>query len=127
MTAAELTPQEIAAALAARRELGPEYEDAIAASLAEKVEREIAARVSAAQLSAMQMQVNAVQPNAPRQRRQPDGSTEGRWIGVASLIAGIPVTGIVAGTSHGSVGAIAVAWGGIALVNMAHAFGRRKH
>ena len=30
MTAADLTPEEIAAALAARRELGPEYEDAIA-------------------------------------------------------------------------------------------------
>ncbi len=127
MTAAELTPEEIAAALAARRELGPDYEDAIASSLAEKVEREIAARVNAAQMSAMQMQVNAVQGNAPRQRRQPDASTEGRWIAVTSLVAGIPVTGIVAGTSNGNVAAIAVAWAGIALVNMAHAFGRRKH
>ena len=48
MTAADLTPQEIAAALAARRELGPEYEDPIAASLADRVEREIAARVGPA-------------------------------------------------------------------------------
>ncbi|HEV3172719.1 MAG TPA: hypothetical protein VGZ32_20400 [Actinocrinis sp.] len=115
MTAADLTPAEIAAALAARRELGPEYEDAIAASLAERVEREIARRVDAA----------PVAPAQPARARQEPSGNDGRWIGVASLIAGIPVTGIVAGTSHGNVLAIAVAWGGIALVNMAHALGRR--
>lgn len=116
MTTADLTPQEIAAALAARRELGPEYEDAIAASLADRVEREIAARVDAARNPP---------PPAPRQHEARSGGNDSRWIATASLIAGIPVTGIVAGTSHGNVFAIAVAWGGIALVNMAHAFGRR--
>lgn len=45
MTTADLTPEEIAAALAARRELGPEYEAAVAASMADRIEREIAARV----------------------------------------------------------------------------------
>ena len=117
MTAADLTPEEIAAALAARRELGPEYEDAIAASLADRVEREIAARVDAARSPAPRP--------APRQAEPRGGSNDSRWIATASLIAGIPVTGIVAGTSHGNVFAIAVAWGGIALVNMAHALGRR--
>lgn len=116
MTAADLTPTEIAAALAARRELGPEYEDAIAASLAERVEREIARRVDAAPVA-------PAQPTRSRPRES--SGNDGRWIGIASLIAGIPVTGIVAGTSHGNVFAIAVAWGGIALVNMAHALGRR--
>ena len=112
MTAADLTPQEIAAALAARRELGPEYEDAIAASLADRFERELAARVDAVR-----------NPPAPRTREA--GANDSRWIAITSLIAGIPVTGIVAGTSNGNVFAIAVAWGGIALVNMANAFGRR--
>jgi hypothetical protein len=116
MTAADLTPTEIAAALAARRELGPEYEDAIAASLAERVEREIARRVDG---------VPAAPAPPARVRAAPSGN-DGRWIATASLIAGIPVTGIVAGTSHGNVFAIAVAWGGIALVNMAHALGRRN-
>ncbi len=116
MTAADLTPQEIAAALAARRELGPEYEDPIAASLADRVEREIAARVGVAH--------NPPAAQAPARQRD-QNSADSRWIATASLIAGIPVTGIVAGTSHGNVFAIAVAWGGIALVNMAHALGRR--
>ncbi len=115
MTAADLTPEEIAAALAARRELGPEYEDAIATSLAERMEREIAARVDAVRNP----------PAPPPAARDARGSNDSRWIAISSLIAGIPVTGIVAGTSHGNVFAIAVAWGGIALVNMAHAFGRR--
>lgn len=115
MTAADLTPTEIAAALAARRELGPEYEDAIAASLAERVEREIARRVDAA----------PVAPGKPARARAESSANDGRWIATASLIAGIPVTGIVAGTSHGNVFALAVVWGGIALVNMAHALSRR--
>lgn len=118
MTAADLTPQEIAAALAARRELGPEYEDPIAASLADRVEREIAARVGVA--------TNPPAAQAPAVARQRDqNSFDSRWIATTSLIAGIPITGIVAGTSGGNVFAIAVAWGGIALVNMAHALGRR--
>src|SRR5258708_34692369 len=117
MTAADLTPQEIAAALAARRELGPEYEDAIAASLAERVEREIAARVDAAN-SPMPKQRERVRAEVPAHASP--------WVPIASLIAGIPVTGIVAGTSHGNGFAIAVAWGGIALGNMAHAL-RRPH
>jgi hypothetical protein len=121
MTAADLTPQEIAAALAARRELGPEYEDPIAASLADRVEREIAARVGPRPGQAF------AAPSAPQApARAPSGANDGRWLGVASLVAGIPITGIAAGTSHGSVAAIAVAWGGIALVNMANAFGRRR-
>jgi len=118
MAAADLTPEEIAAALAARRELGPEYEDAIAASLADRGEREIAARVDAARYPAPTPAPRQLEPRS-------SGSNDSRWIAIASLIAGIPVTGIVAGTSHGNVFAIAVAWGGIALVNMAHALSRR--
>ena len=116
MTAAELTPEEIAAALAARRELGPEYEDAIAASMADRIEREIAARVDAGRIP------------TKRERREHEphsGDRSATFLAAASLIAGIPITGIVAGTSHGNVFAIGVAWLGIALVNTAHALGRR--
>lgn len=115
MAVADLTPNEIAAALAARRELGPDYEDAIAASLAERVEREIVTRVDAG------LAARAV---VKQERRRSEATSI--TIGVVSLVAGIPVTGIVAGTSHGNVFAIMVAWGGIALVNMAHALGRRQ-
>ena len=114
MAVTDLTPNEIAAALAARRELGPDYEDAIAASLAERVEREIVTRVDAGL---------AARTVVKQERRRSE--TTSIAIGITSLIAGIPVTGIVAGTSHGNVFAIMVTWGGIALVNMAHALGRR--
>jgi hypothetical protein len=116
MTTAELSPEEIAAALAARRELGPEYEDAIAASMADRIEREIAARVEAGRIPTKR----------ERPAREPHSADRSATIlASASLIAGIPITGIVAGTSHGNVLAIGVAWLGIALVNTAHALGRR--
>jgi hypothetical protein len=114
MAVADLTPNEIAAALAARRELGPDYEDAIAASLAERLEREITTRVDAGL---------AARTVAKQERRHSDSSSFG--IAAVSLFCGIPITGIVAGTSHGNVFAIMAAWTGIALVNMAHALGRR--
>ena len=47
MTVDELTPQEVAAALAARRELGPEYEHEIAAALADRMQRRIDSEVLA--------------------------------------------------------------------------------
>ena len=116
MTAAELTPDEIAAALAARRELGPEYEDAIAASMADRIEREITARVEAGRIPV----------KAERRPREPHAADRSAtWLASASLVAGIPITAIVAGTSHGNVFAIGVAWLGIALVNTAHALGRK--
>lgn len=118
MTAAELTPDEIAAALAARRELGPEYEDAIAASLADRVEREIAARVDAGRIPARKDE------RLPRDTHAADARAS-TWLAGASLIAGIPVTAIVAVSAHGSTAAIGVAWAGIALVNWAAALGRR--
>lgn len=118
MTAAELTPEEIAAALAARRELGPEYEDAIAASLADRVEREIAARVEATR--------NPPKPERRQHDAQSSSDRASTWLALGSLVAGIPVTAIVAVTSHGNVFAIGVAWVGIALVNTAHALGRKN-
>jgi hypothetical protein len=121
MTAADLTPNEIAAALAARRELGPEYEDAIAASLAERVEREISQRVDASLMAARMPGVGRGRERTRAERQ----SSDSRLIATVSLIAGIPLTGIAAGTSHGNIAAMAVVWIGIALVNMAHAVGRR--
>lgn len=130
-SSADLTPQEIASALAARRELGPDYEDAIASALAEKMAKEINARVGA-ELAAQGLQPSGpMLPTPPAQsKRQPQhqhtGDSSGTAIAVVSLIAGIPVTAITASTSHGSVVAIGVAWLGIAMVNVAHSLGRRR-
>lgn len=127
-TPADLTPQEIASALAARRELGPDYEEAIASALAEKMAKEINARVNA-ELVSQGVAPAQASPSRPRREHHVGGvggAGSANVVPIASLIAGIPIMGIVAGTSHGSVVAIGVAWLGIALVNMAHALGRRR-
>lgn len=128
-SSADLTPQEIASALAARRELGPDYEDAIASALAEKMAKEINARVDA-ELVAQGFPVDKARPG-PKPPRRPARDAAGAGgsstaLAVVSLVAGIPITAIAGGTSHGNVAAIGISWLGIALVNMAHALGRRN-
>lgn len=55
-------------------------------------------------------------------------STDGRVVGVASLVTGIPLMGIVEGTSHGNLLGAGIVMAGIVLVNFAGALGRhRKH
>jgi hypothetical protein len=128
-SSADLTPQEIATALAARRELGPEYEDAIASALAEKMAKEINARVDA-ELVAQGFPADKSRPG-PKPPRRPARDAAGTGgsstaLAVVSLVAGIPITAIAGGTSHGNVAAIGISWLGIALVNMAHALSRRN-
>ena len=48
----------------------------------------------------------------------------GLTLGIVSVIAGIPVTAITTGTEE--LAALIVAWGGIAAVNVAHAWSRRR-
>lgn len=116
----DLTPEEIEAVLAARRSRLP-VEDDLPASLTARLDREVAARVDA-ELAAR----TGGQP-APGVQVVKQKSTDGRVVGVMSLITGIPMMGIVEGTTHGSLAGAAIVMGGIVLVNMAGAFGRRKH
>jgi hypothetical protein len=108
MTVDELTPQEIAAALAARRELGPEYEHEIAASLADKVRRRIEESAASAQ----------------------DGvavadAVSARWTALGSLTAGTAIT--IACSGPGSTPAVVpIAWAGIMVINVAVNLGRRR-
>lgn len=118
MSAVGPDAEEFAAALDARRELGPEYEDLIAASLADRVEKEITARIDA--------RLAERQGPPPDPRRSAGGDSDQRLVAMASLVAGIPITGIVGGTSHGSAAAIGITWLGIALVNVAHAMAHRR-
>jgi hypothetical protein len=45
-------------------------------------------------------------------------------LGLVSLGAGIPITAIA--TSNGGLAALAISWAGIAAVNVAQAWGRRR-
>jgi hypothetical protein len=102
------------AALGARRDLGPDYEDAVAASLADRVE-EIVAQRSA----------RAVMPGEDRQHahKEEKESGDGRFvIALVSLGAGIPITGIV----QGSVATTAIVWAGLVGINVAAALRGRR-
>lgn len=115
--------RDIEALLATRRELGAEYDDALVAAFAERVERSIQRRDD-----------GAVSERDARQQAQDRGAEGGRIrqfvLGLVSLGAGIPITIVptVSNAENGIV-AVALAWLGIAGVNAAHAAavnGRRR-
>jgi hypothetical protein len=107
------TRDDLTAAVGARRELGPEYEDAVLDSFLAKLDRQMQARVDATA-------AERSRDTTPAQGERDPGLT----LGIVSVIAGIPVTAITTGTEE--LAALIVAWGGIAAVNVAHAWGRRR-
>jgi len=116
ITADEETRRDTQAALAARRELGPEYDEHIAASLADRVEQLAAYRTAELR---QQTQVTQAETGEEKSAR-----TQRFVLGIVSLGAGIPITAI---SSHesGLLG-LAVAWAGIVGVNAVHALTGRS-
>ncbi|WP_194906094.1 hypothetical protein [Catenulispora rubra] len=120
MTVDELTPQEIAAALAARRELGPEYEHEIAAALADKMQRRIDSELLA--------RTGAADPSdTPRRREESEvaDAVTARWTALGSLAAGTAVTIGCSGPGSTPV-VVPIAWAGIMVINIAVNVGRRR-
>lgn len=103
---------DLAAALGARRDLGSEYDKALAESFVDRVSSEIDARVDqrVAEISA-----------AGLMRRRRPGTV---FLGVSSLVFGIPISAIAG--SFGHLDGLIVAWGGIAIVNLAQAIKNRE-
>ena len=120
MTVDELTPQEISAALAARRELGAEYEHEIAASLADKMQRRIDSEVLA-------RTGGAEAADAPRRRYDADvaDAVTARWTAVGSLAAGTAVT-ICCSGPNSTPAVVPMAWVGMMVINVAVNLGRRR-
>ena len=87
----EETRRDIEAALAARRELGPEYHDSIAAGLAERVEQLAAIRTAELRHEAEIQEREAKQQQSTRGQRLA--------LAIVSLVMGVPITGISA--NHG--------------------------
>jgi len=99
--------EEVESALAARHELGREYEPEIVDNLVERIERRLDARER--------------RPAGPPARRD----IEHRSItplALGSIALGIPVTAI--STSHGDPWLAVIAWIAIAVINVAYAFRR---
>jgi len=100
--------RDLEAAVAARAELGRDYEPALVVSFAERLEQSIARRVDA------EVSHRAPPPDDPRMPFA---------LAIVSLGTGIPISGIAAGTE--GLAGLAVAWCGIVGVNLAHALSRR--
>lgn len=114
MSNPELPKDELAALLEARRELGKDYEPALVESFMERLNQAIDARVRA-DLAERDPKPGTVQTAFQRAQLQ---------LGIVSVTVGIPITAIAGGT--GRMAGLAVAWGGIAAVNLAHALSQRR-
>jgi hypothetical protein len=90
--------EELSAALAARRELGPEYEDAVVEAFVDKIERRLEERMK----------------TAPR-RHQPSGLA----VPLGSLGIAIPLLGVAGGTA--GIWGVVVVCIAIVVVNLAYA------
>jgi hypothetical protein len=105
------------AAIAARQELGPEYEEDVAAGLAERVEQLVAFRTAELrQAGETEHRGSSYEKTAQTQRFV---------TALVSLGAGIPITAIA--LVQGGLVETVVCWAGIVGVNMAQALsGRRR-
>jgi hypothetical protein len=103
--------------MAARSELGPEYDEAIAAGLAERVEELVAYRTAELQHA----DESAKEDRADVRR----GNSHRFALGIVSLGAGIPISAIAASQVDPGLPGLIVAWAGIVGVNAVFAWGNR--
>jgi hypothetical protein len=104
-------PEDLDVTLAVRRELGPDHDDAVVGEFLDRVGAAIDARVDA--------RVAERSPAVPPAAEEKPSVA----LGVVSLLSGIPISGIVLGTTHGSVAGVIlmiITWIAIAAVNVAH-------
>jgi hypothetical protein len=112
------TRRDVAAALAARAELGPEYNEHVAAGLADRIEQLAAMRTAELRRAAEVTQGDdAAERTSQRQRFV---------LGIVSLGAGIPITAISGSVVEPGLLGLIVAWAGIVGVNVAAGLGRRR-
>ncbi|MFF4417636.1 hypothetical protein ACFYY8_34350 [Streptosporangium sp. NPDC001559] len=115
--------QDVRATIEARRDLGPEYEAALVESFVERLDSTIAARVRAELQATGHHPQHYPHPQGPHPvpRRKGNSTVP---IALGSLGLAIPLTAVAA--EGGTVG-ILVAWGGIVVINIAHALGGLRH
>lgn len=115
MTSPQIPREDITAAVAARRELGEDYDAAFVETIVERVNQTIDARLGA-------------EPDAERTRREAAEAKAERTVTIAvaaaSLFVAIPLTAIAGNTA--GFPAILVVWLGIVTVNLAVALRSRR-
>ena len=114
----EETRRDIQAALGARRELGLEYEEAIAAGLLDRVNQLALMRASEIRREAEKVdQMTEAEKTSRRQRFV---------LGIVSLGVGIPITGISGEVVEPGLLGVLVSWAGIVGVNIAAGINSRR-
>ena len=118
----QLGRQDVAAAAAAHRELGPEFSQATIDSFLEKVDSEIAARIDARLGGAPQPRTQTADVATRSERRA-------LWTGVmiGSAVAGIPFTLVAVGRGGKFPEAAAAIWLAIAAVYLVALVVSRVH
>ena len=104
--------------MAARMELGPEYNEYVAAGLAERVEE-----LAAAHAAELRQQAELASRDEAAER---SGRARQTALAIVSVVMGIPITGIAATQVDPSVVGVAVSWAGIVGVNWVHARAIRR-
>lgn len=94
------------AILSARKELGDDYDRAFVEAVLERVSAEVDARVDARLV--------------PLRARGWGRRRGGTFLAFSSMVLGIPIS-LIAG-NYGHLAGLGVAWGGIVLVNLVHAW-----
>ncbi|HEY6738994.1 MAG TPA: hypothetical protein VI076_09100 [Actinopolymorphaceae bacterium] len=108
------------AALAARRELGHEFEPAIVDSFVDRLETVIEERVAAE----VQRRVGSPELQKLRQKAQSEHSSQSLALGIVSMALAIPLTAIVGGMA--GPGGIVLVWVSIVLINLSFNFANRR-
>jgi hypothetical protein len=106
---------DLTAALAARRELGPDYDAAFVEKVVERVEQTIDVRMNAHTRTQAQVDLES----AKEDRKVT------LTVACVSLVVSIPLTAIAA--VQADVPGILIVWLGIVMINVAHALRGRRH
>jgi hypothetical protein len=107
----EETRRDVEAALAARRELGMEYEEAIAAGLLDRVNQ-----LALMRAGDLRREVELAQGSAVAEK---ESRTQRFVLGIISLGVGVPITAIAGNTVEPGLLGVLISWAGIVGVNVA--------
>lgn len=122
MSTEPLPRDDVAASVAAMRELGSDYDDAVADALAERLEQTIDARIE------QRLQAQGVAPVARTSQtvhRGEDSTVAYRFaLAIGSMVLAVPLTAITAGAAGGT--AVIAVWIAIALINIVFVLGTRR-
>ncbi|QBI54588.1 hypothetical protein [Streptomonospora litoralis] len=103
---------DLAASLQASRELGPDYDEAIAAAIVERLDHTVEERVR------NQLSAAGIDPRNPAKPAQPSDQWWGKWVmGLLSMCLVIPLSAI-GGSFMGPAGVI-MAWAGVIVLYVA--------